>query len=223
VVVTLRASMLIATLIAGVWAGPVAADGDDRARGDPGDRRNGLEFGIDESFSVKEQLGASVSWKRYDGHDGAWRVGLTPTLQGDREQSPGSSLRTSGLAIALEIQRLWYLAGRSEARPFWGFGPLLSHSRSKSIDRNSDYAEFDQERRSLARRYRAGLQAVVGAEFRIAGRIVLGAEYGLQVAWVREKYVHEYHEPASSQQSTHTGTTYHLTSRPATLTLAILF
>ncbi len=68
----------------------------------------------------------------------------------------------------------------------------------------------------------AGFTAVLGAEFQVAGRVVLGAEYGLQASWQRRQGEEAFFQSQLLTIKSHE-THYRISPRSATLTLGILF
>jgi hypothetical protein len=190
----------------------------------PAERRTGLEFGIGESFRLDPLRGASISWKRYDGRGDAWRVGLSPRFELHRTSSDWDWNREVRYGLEIEAQRLWYLESRSRARPYWGLGPVARAHRY-SLDQYYQATVGESSRwTTVQTTYEAGVAGTVGAEFLIAGRVLLGAEYSLAATWQRtnrrEQTPGLFHHQYSWQA---TSTTYTLQPRGATLVLGILF
>ncbi len=224
VVTNFRRAIALSLILGGLPAIAAAAECPTPAITEP---RSALEFRIAESFRLDALLGTSVSWKRYDGRMSAWRLGLSPemsrfdtssTEQQERERQPG---------LAVEGQRLRFLGTSSRACPYWGFGVQAGMTRSFRETFVLGQVDLERQRTHRSTALWAGLVATLGAEFAIAHRVVLGAEYSLTAVVVRNT-VTQYESDGNPEEnhfyrSQTTSTRYEIRPRGVALTFAILF
>ncbi|HET6569365.1 MAG TPA: hypothetical protein VFG50_15460 [Rhodothermales bacterium] len=152
--------------------------------------RNGawaLQFGVSQNFTLTSFEGSTISAKHHASDNSAWRYGLT--LNGEfgsqgaaSDESPDSKSKDNHQRLALSIVYISY--PDVIERPldvvhlYWGIGPNVSFSRSRSQDAAGSSIMTTQ---GLG----AGLGGLIGAEWFVAPRISLTAEYGSALRYER--------------------------------------
>jgi len=186
-----------------------------------------IEFRIGRDFSVDRLTGTTISWKQYDSKGNAWRLGIAPEYtkmsDPDRYGIMGSFESTSQ-SLTLEGQRLFFLNSRSLARPYVGLGAFAGIGRLNSQESYLGWEEQSVEESNTRDSYRAGFVCALGAEFIIANRIALGAEYAVEAQWFHSEdneVIHVDNELSSNRQFSVTRYDFH--NRMVAMTLAILF
>ncbi len=218
-----RLALGLMTVILAAGSVAVAADGDSAPNPGPA---SALEFRLDGDFTLTALRGTTVSWKQYDAGTHGWRLGVSPLYWEESWSTDEVSEETHKVyGLDLEWQRLGFWASRSRARPYWGLGLVAGASRIEEWSRRDVQDDDSVQRERTGTEYRAGLVGTIGAEFTIAEKMVIGAEYSINAIWSRERTItterNDIMDLVSDRRETRT--VYQLTSRVVALTVAILF
>ena len=132
----------------------------------------GLEFTVDGGLQLSAPDGAAIALKRRHGARG-WRLSLdTSAYVADWDDeshppgAPGDSWDSDegSFSFAGRAQRLFYGSGSAGPVFFWGLGPFLAYDSDE-------------------REWQVGAVGSWGVEWRLAGAVSLGAEYGLDLVY----------------------------------------
>ncbi len=208
---------MAAMLGLGVILGAALSTAADQPGPDPA---SALEFRLDGDFMLTHLAGTTVSWRHFTSETSSWRLGVTPFYYRNDASGTGYDGISRNRSLTVEWQWLRGFATRSRARPYWGLGVLagVEHVEREQVESSGYY--LAQE--SLS--YRAGVLGTIGAEFVIADRVTLGAEYASTLSWT-----HRHDEAADTfwspdrWQYDRRSTTYALQTRAVALTVGILF
>lgn len=217
VVTSTRRFTLAATLGLGLILAAALATAADQPGPQP---VSALEFRLDGNFTLTHLAGTTVSWRHFRSETTSWRLGVTPYYERNDASASSYDSISRNRSLTVEWQWLRGFATRSRARPYWGLGVLAGVEHIEREQAESSGYQFESE--SLT--YRAGVLATIGAEFVIADRVTLGAEYASTLTWVQrhDQGVDMYYSPDLWGYD-HRSTSYALQTRAVALTVGILF
>ncbi len=164
-------------------------------------RENGLHpgmwalmFQIDEDIVPKAFDGMTFALKRQGSRKSSLRLAFTLGLsvnetEGESQYYREDTLRydsdetrkTNGMEFAVELMYVRYPWPDSYINAFWGLGPVVSFSRSKTeSDRTREepgYDSYEDYFYFLNESWSAGLKGIIGVEWFATRRISFHAEY----------------------------------------------
>ena len=203
-----------------LWLFPVTSAAA-AAAGPGAEPTSALEFRLDHNFSLEHLAGTTVSWRHHSGETSSWRLGVTPTYRHYAMNDPHERHEQRDHGLGLEWQWLRGFGSRSLARPYWGAGVLAGVVHEES---SWDYnREGTDESSNYSTTYQAGLLGTLGAEFVIAGRVTLGAEYSSTLTWLHQELEHTYAFGEDVAKYETRRTSYQFTTRAVALTVGIRF
>jgi hypothetical protein len=163
-----------------------------------------LQFQLEEELSIEPFDGLIVAVKRHFSRHSAIRIGFDLDIEFSDNDTQRNRLyadtvwsttdytyESDSQQIEMDVMYLMYPNPDGLINFFWGAGPLIMYSRSKS-ENNNDYVQLGaaavESSENWRRTWSAGGRGLVGAEWFVTKAISFHAEYRASFRYIHTKF-----------------------------------